>query len=121
MVPEAGALESNSYANTLYAKTPILPHKRFPLPPYRPRDGRGPQRDDWEHAIAQLCTAFGMAVAELDEEPPTPASSPFSVTPSDRNYTPFQPYDEQARLERWLMINTSIYYHVVITWHLLST
>ena len=86
MVPEAGALESNSYANTLLAKSPLHPMKRFPIPQYRPRDGRGPGRDDWEHSLGQLCTALGITVASLDDEPPTPASSPYSVTPAMRRY-----------------------------------
>ena len=52
MVPEAvDLLDERSYANTLLAKTPPHPLKRFPIPLYRPRDGRGAARDAWEHAI----------------------------------------------------------------------
>ena len=56
--------------------------------------------------------ALGITVAELDEEPPTPTSSPFIATPSMHSYSPYQTGDEHARLEKWLTINTTIYYHV---------
>ena len=112
MVPEAGSLEANAYANTLLTKSPLHPLKRFPIPQYRPRDGRCPGRDDWEHSIAQLCTALGMAVEELDEEPPTPPSSPYSVTPSHDAYSPYASHEDKERLDKWLTINTTLYYHI---------
>ena len=59
----------------------------------------------------QLCNALGLSTEQLDELPPSTLPSPLTVNTPSVNGA-YQPYDDRARLQQWLLVNTTIYYHV---------
>ena len=105
----------NAALSPLLATAPIPSAKLFPIPSWRPRDGRNDSYDKWLRAVRQLLAAFDITEERLEEQPPAPiVSSSMIVTRQDDEESAKALADERAlEIANWQRVNTAIYWHVV--------
>ena len=89
----------------------------FPIDRWAPRSGRGMDYQKWMISIGRLGKAFGLPEDWIQEKTPvTPhydsLRDPIALRSGEADRAKLLAVEEIGTLERWLALNTALYFHV---------